>query len=531
MHWPFVPWPYQVQALRSMWQAVESGEDRLVEKSRDMGVSWMTLAVCAWYWLFTPEFTAKIMSRKEELVDRNDDPDCLFWKLDYLIARCPDWIRPTVTRGTHRTHLHLSNPRNGSVIDGESTNTDVGRGGRRKVLLIDEAAHVDTLATIMRATADTTPCRLLVSTPNGMNEFGRLRDEYQQDDRVITMHWSAHPEKAEGLTWVEGEDGQTRPTSPWYESECARRKSPRDIAQELDIDYLASGHMYFDAPVLQLIRAGEDLCPPQHRGNVEFQTDCTQEGIAYKVHGEQWGPMDGGPLSLWCDILADDDGTLRPPQDDNYVAFADIAHGLGASNSVLTVFSRTRREQVATWVSCETPPHVFANQTVALLRWFRGECGYVMLGFEANGPGGEYRRQLHRLHYPYVIGNPDLSLMWEPEAKSIGWTSTRESKAALLSDLRQQLAAREMTLHDSAVVTELEQYVFYASGSIGPASLSDVPGGGRAEHGDRVIALAGIPLMLKQAPPIKVKPRQYSSFSMAGRMSRAAASRERTHAW
>jgi hypothetical protein len=88
-----------------------------------------------------------------------------------------------------------------------------------------------------------------------------------------------------------------------------------------------------------------------------------------------------------------------------------------------------------------------------------------------------------------------------------------------------------MTLHDSAVVTELEQYVFYASGSIGPASLSDVPGGGRAEHGDRVIALAGIPLMLKQAPPIKVKPRQYSSFSMAGRMSRAAAARERTHAW
>lgn len=492
-HWPFLPWGYQVRAMSRLWASVARGGDILVEKSRDMGASWMALYVIAWFWMFRPEFTARVVSKKESAVDSPEDPDSLFWKLTYAIETQPAWLRPDIRRGRERTHLHLYNPSNGSTVDGESSNSDAGRSNRRKVLLVDEAAFVDSLGDILRSTADATPCRILVSTPNGMNTFGKLRDKMAVDGDVLTLHWTSHPEKAAGLEYVPDVDGQSKPTSPWYRGECKRRKSPRDIAQELDIDYLASGATFFDATPLKLLRASGDLRDPVQAGEVEYDTDCTREGQAYAIRNWRYGP--GSRLKLWCDLV---DG--RPSQDHNYVAFVDISHGAGESNSVIQVFCRETREQVAIWVDCNTPPHVLANQAVALCRWFGGQVGYTYLGFESNGPGGEFRRQLFRLDFPYVLGNPDLTRMWEPKSHQIGWQSNRDSKRQLLGDLRAAIAGRELIIHDEPTVTEIEQYVIYESGGIGPASMADTPDGGRSEHGDRAIALAGIPLMLRQIP-------------------------------
>jgi hypothetical protein len=524
-HVPFVPWSFQVEAIRRLWRAVHEGQDLLIEKSRDMGASWLCLYVILWFWLWQDGFTAKVVSRKEELVDRSADPDCLMWKLDYALEHLPSWMVPGVVRGVHRTHLHLGHPSSGATIDGESTNTEAGRAGRRKVMLVDEAAFVDNLPTILRATADVTPCRLLISTPNGMNAFGKLRDQLASDGQVLTLHWTQHPEKALGLEWYSDIDGQRRPTSPWYRSECARRKSLRDIAQELDIDYLASGAMFFDAAPLKLLRSGGQLCEPFDRGEVEFETACTSEGVAYRVSSPMWVRRADGRLRLWSKLV---DGRLN--QRANYVGFADISHGAGESNSVLQVFCRETREQVGVWVCSHTAPHVFANQCVALCRWVGGQAP-MQLGFESNGPGGEFRRQLHRLGWPHVLGNTDLTLRWEPDDSRIGWHSTRESKRDLLSDLRQQLATGELILHDEATVAELEQYVVYESGGVGPAGLTTTPEGGRAEHGDRVMALAGIPLTLKQVPKYREPPKRPDPYTVEGRYQLAQQAEARHRAW
>ena len=611
-HQPFLTWPVQEAAGRRIRAAIEEGGDVLIDKSRDMGATWLCLAAFAWMWLFVPDTPLLVASRKEEYVDGRGNPDTLFWKLDYLLAHLPGWLRPKI----ERRHMHLANLDNGSVIDGESTNADLGRGGRRKAILLDEFAAVENGAEILAATADAAPCRVFNSTPKGRgNAFAEVR--FSGKVQVVTLHWKDHPEKGRGARLVadwrgegilplrpaavpaaqdstfgkereqdalatQGRDAlatsKRRWTSPWYESQCARRTSRKEVAQELDIDYLASGDAFFDLDVLQRLRTSGQLRPPMQRGELRFAVNTVTEGASYRLTGAEWAP-DGGKrrLSLWCPLppchggagtIADcgfrisdwrlappsevpapirnpesgasvgavtdghasarganpkseirnpksREGGSRPRQDRCYVAFADIAHGTGASNSVIKVADATTREEAASFVCPDTPPHELARYAVALCRWFGGRRP-CLLGWEANGPGGIFGLEVFRLGYGAVLGADGGRRHWRPE-EGVGWHSTRERKLDLLGDLRRALGRDELVLHDEAAVTELEQYIYYPSGAVGPSGLVEETQGARAAHGDRVIAAAGLLLCLAEQPPAEAAAASPPAGSFADR--------------
>jgi hypothetical protein len=185
-----------------------------------MGVSWSVLSVFLWAWLFWPSFEALAGSRKEDFVD-SADPGSLFWKLDYALKRMAPWIIPAgfdITK--HRTYMNLQNPESGNVITGESANPNFGRGARKTAVLLDEFAFWEYGEQAWRGLADTTRCRLAVSTPNpqGGQFFKRLR--YSGLIDATTLHWRLHPLKDEA----------------WYEDEHKRR-TQEEIASELDINY------------------------------------------------------------------------------------------------------------------------------------------------------------------------------------------------------------------------------------------------------------------------------------------------------
>ncbi|HUT61211.1 MAG TPA: terminase family protein [Phycisphaerae bacterium] len=501
-HLPLLTWEIQDIAGREVWLAIDEGRDVLIDKSRDMGATWLCVAAFVWHLLFVPDTPLLAASRKEEYVDARGNPDTLFWKADYLISNLPSWLRPK----TERRHMHLANLDNGSVIDGESTTSDLGRGGRRKAILLDEFAAVENGHEILSATVDAAPCRIFNSTPKGRgNAFADVR--FSGKVKVITLHWRAHPHKGWAARQVEA-DGKVRWTSPWYEAECARRTSRREIAQELDIDYLASGDTFFDLDVCQRIRASGQLRPPLARGELRFGVDTLTEGTAYRMSEVRWMPQCGKRrLSLWCPLSADGGlaraqprgDSLRPRQDRNYVAFVDVAHGTGASNSVIKVADTATREEVASFVCPDTPPHELARYAVALCTWFGGQVP-TLLGWEANGPGGIFGLEVYRLGYRAVLGNRNVSMPWRPEDDRIGWYSSRDKKADLLGELRRALAREELIIHEQAAITELEQYIYYPSGSVGPSGLADEADGARAAHGDRVIAAAGLLLCMAEQP-------------------------------
>lgn len=217
---PFVLFPFQREAVARLQYSIEHGGDLLIEKSRDMGISWLVLLTFQYYWLFKPGCQFLLGSRKQAAVDTKGDLSTLFEKLRFNVARLPTWMLPEEYEvSKHDSLMKLINPQTNSAIVGESSNAQFGRGGRYKAMLLDEFPYWPMAEAAFTSAGQSTPCRVLVGTPHGkQNTFARLR--FDGDTEVLTLHWRLHPDKDD----------------TWYQRQCARM-SPNEIARELDINY------------------------------------------------------------------------------------------------------------------------------------------------------------------------------------------------------------------------------------------------------------------------------------------------------
>ena len=223
---PFITWKFQDDLILKLAKAVKEQKDVLVDKSRDMGVTWCVLLVYCWYWQFGDAgFDFLCGSRKEQYVDKIGEMDTLLEKIRFIVKNEPMWMRPTgFSFRDNATFMKLKNPENQNTISGEATNDNFSRGGRRRSIFFDEFAFWDCDDSAWRASADTTNCRIAVSTPCGFNnKFAKLRHGGGID--VTSLHWRLHPEKDQA----------------WYDNECERRNHDKiEISQELDISYEGS---------------------------------------------------------------------------------------------------------------------------------------------------------------------------------------------------------------------------------------------------------------------------------------------------
>src|SRR3990167_3533700 len=226
-HLPFILFDYQRDAIGWIIEHIDSGKNGLIEKSRDMGVTWLIVYVVIWYWLFRDGINILLGSYKQDLVD-DRTKDSLFGMIDYAVDSFPKWLLPRgFKKDKHRNQMKLVNPINNNLIAGDTMNPDFGRGKRKTVVLFDELASWDYAREAWESSSDVTACKIGVSTPKGMNFFGKLRRDTQID--VSTLHWKQHPLK----------DQQ------WYQYENDRR-TEEEVAQELDISYNKSqeGRVY-----------------------------------------------------------------------------------------------------------------------------------------------------------------------------------------------------------------------------------------------------------------------------------------------
>ena len=223
---PFITYKYEDDLILELIDCVQNQKDILIEKSRDMGVTWCVLLVFCWFWQFKGEgFDFLVGSRKEQYIDGIGNMDTLLEKIRFLITNQPKWLRPVgFDRKLHSNYLKIINPETKATITGEATNANFSRSGRRRSIFFDEFAFWETDQQAWRASADSTNCRIVVSTPFGFNnQFAKLR--HSGSIKVTTLHWTLHPEKDKA----------------WYENECKRRNhDPVEIAQELDINYEGS---------------------------------------------------------------------------------------------------------------------------------------------------------------------------------------------------------------------------------------------------------------------------------------------------
>ncbi len=546
---PFITYEsFQDEAMLSIADCIAIGEDYAMPKSRDMGASWMGLTVYEWCWHFKDNLSFLLISRNEDYVDKKGNPKALFWKIDFLHQHQPRWLLPTGRhlgdKDPHRRLLHLGNADNGSVIDGESTTGDAGRGDRRTAMFIDEHAafELNDGFRILRATRDTTKCRGFNSTPQGANN-GFYEVVHNTAARQIRLHWSKHPGKGRGLyqfsketglerfddfegmvdVYEKGEvgkktvrfpeeypfklDGKLR--SPWYDGECARCVSEMEIAQELDIDFLGSDYQFFDAEFIGKIR--EKYCrKPMLIGDLEYDPEtCTPKRFVENPKGN---------LLLWVQL----DGEYRPAKDRRFVLGSDVSAGTGASNSVTSVADRDTGEKVAVWRDSNTVPKDFARVTMSLGKWFNKG----LLIWDATGPTGEtFKKTVVKQGYGNIYYRRNEKKVTRQITEEPGVFLNGAARTVLFEDYRDALSNHKFINHSETGLQECLQFIRKPDGSIehSAAANSQDPSGARTAHGDEVVADAlacmGVTehetMQKKESPEVPVG-------SLAWRMQQAA---------
>lgn len=494
---PFCTYEFQDRAAETIIDCIPD-RDLLIEKSRDMGASWLILTIFEWFWHFHGGKTFLLVSRNEDYVDKIGDPKSLFWKIDYLHDHQPEWLLPR----KKRKKLHLGNSDNGSTIDGESTTGDVARGDRRTAIMLDEFAAVKEGAKVLAATTRASNCRIFNSTPQGTgNAFYDVA--HSGKVRKIRFHWSEHPERNAGAY----RDSYGKWTSPWYQTECASKTSAVEIAQELDIDYMGSGSPFFDSIMIEDLKRA--VRAPLHVGDMHFD-------LERELHGH-WQPMQGGLYKLWVQLS----DTGLPPPEREYAIGADVATGKAhtyGSNSVMSVVDRMSGIKVAEMATPSMSPDDFAHHCLATGRFFNN----AILVWEANGPGGAFGSTVADRGYPNIFMRKRGDVSGKKQFMTApGWWANKDTKRALLGDYAINLRNQKFKNWSIEAVNELQYYQYGPGGKVSHSrsdSGPDLSGCGE-NHGDRVIADALANLALRAYPQVSpaVSARKYEHGSFGHR--------------
>lgn len=219
---PFILMPKQIEWvdwLLDHWKNQKSG---IVEKTRTVGMSWLSIAVACSLCIFYPEMAIGFGSRKQDYVDKIGDLDSLLQKARMFIGLLPNEFRGGFVLEKTSKLMLLQFPETRSSIKGE-TGDGIGRGGRNSIYFVDESAFLERPYLIDASLSENTNCRIDISTPNGLaNSFAERRFSGKID--VFTFHWR----------------DDLRRDDEWYRRKCEDINNPVIVAQELDINYSAS---------------------------------------------------------------------------------------------------------------------------------------------------------------------------------------------------------------------------------------------------------------------------------------------------
>lgn len=176
----------------------------VIEKSRQIGETWLFAAVFAWALHYHVLAALAIHQRAAEIADRGFTHRSLFGKIRYIDQRLDERMP-----GRGRLDFYpfstdpakIVNASTGAALYGECQRDDPGRGGTFDAILADEAARLRHGETVWSAISDACEEGIaLLSTPNGSDTFhARIADEEPEGWTYLRLHWSTHPVYRQGL--------------------------------------------------------------------------------------------------------------------------------------------------------------------------------------------------------------------------------------------------------------------------------------------------------------------------------------------
>jgi len=426
---PFDLYPYQEELIR----AYQKNRFNVILKARQLGISEVTAAYATWMILFRRDKNILVMATKK------DTSKNIIRKVDTAIKNLPSWLMLAKVKRNNVFDIELTT---GSRIKAISTTREAGRSEAVSFLIIDEAAHIDNMEEIWTGILPTVQAGgsvSMLSTPKGVgNTFHKVyvQAEQGENDFFLTkLMWWLHPERVlneEGLPDLE--DDPLRPgfkTSSWFRKETMGM-GPRDVAQELECNFNASGDNFISADYMEWIEKNTMFDPESY---------------------ENWDRA----LHVW----------KKPEAGRQYFISADVARGDGKDNSAAHVWDISTMEQVAEYYG-KVPPDDFANLVCRMGREYNG----ALLVVENNSIGlaclehvklAEYENVYYSSKGNFSPGKSVNTAFQMPSMNELvpGFTTSPRTRPLMLAKLEEYVRTRMIIIRSPRLMGELRKFVWH----------------------------------------------------------------------
>jgi len=400
---PFNTYDFQTQLLRDF----ADHRFNVILKARQLGISTISGAYIAWLMMFHKEKNVLVVATKFGTASN------LVKKVKQIIKNLPDWMATATITIDNRSSFELSN---GSQIKASSTSGDAGRSEALSLLVIDEAAHVEGLDELwmgLYPTLSTGGRCIALSTPNGVgNWFHKTfadADENRNDFFSTTLQWDVHPDR----------------DKTWFEKET-RNMSRRDIAQELECSFLASGESVINPDDISRLEAL--VVEPKYKTGFDRN------------------------LWIWEEF--------QPSN--SYILVADVARGDGKDFSVFNIIKLETMEVVAEYQG-KPSLEMFAG----ILNNTGREYGDCMLVVENNNIGFNILEKLIETQYPNLYYSQKGSheyvdpLVAETKSSAVpGFTTSMKTRPLIIAKLEEYIRNQLLKVYSVRLISEMRTFVW-----------------------------------------------------------------------
>ncbi|GBD35257.1 hypothetical protein HRbin36_00365 [bacterium HR36] len=437
-----------------LWPAQWHVADALVRhrqivilKARQLGLSWLVLGYALWRMLFHPAATVLLFSRRQEEAEYLLGEE----RLRGMFRRLPTWMQlPEALRQAANCWVLA----NGSVARAFPSNA--GDSYTATLAILDEADLVpnfDCLLRSVKPTIDGGGQIIVLSRVNKAqpgSPFQRLYREAKTGRtswHPIFLPWNARPDRSPEWYAAIRQDilARTGALDELYEQypSCdTEALAPRQAEKRFPLGWLQA--------CFQELSPLHDLAPSYTRRGDMGQDETTQRDGP--VHDNGHAPLASQKeLAQLLAAVGPQLTVYRLPQvGRRYVLGADPAEGNPQSDSsAAIVFDADGAEEVAV-LNGRFEPAVFAQHLAQLATLYNAAA--ILVERKQHGHAvllwlREHATQLPQDRpRPYLLAGTDGRL---------GWLTTSNSKAALLTHLADQLRQRRCILHHRPTLEQL----------------------------------------------------------------------------
>ena len=426
---------YQSDLVRSY----QDNRFNVILKARQLGISEATAAYALWLMLFRRDKNILVVATKRDTAKN------IIRKVATAIKNLPKWLMLADVVKDNVFSIELNT---GSRISAASSSKDAGRSEAVSLLILDEAAHIDKMDELWTGLLPTVQAGgkvIVLSTPKGVgNTFHEIYEKAllkENDFYPTKLMWWLHPERQVNLR-----DDPMRPgfkLSDWYDS-ATRPMSPREIAQELECNFNASGDSVISAESMDWIQENTVVHP--------FMFEYVDRNLHVFKSPEPW---------------------------DRYFISADVARGDGKDFSAAHVWDVEKMEQVAEYKG-KIPPDEFGE----LLCRMGSDYNGAIIVVENNSMGLSCldRIRLNEYHSVYYSQKSDFrpgevvnTAVYHPPMDKLvpGFTTSSKTRPLILAKFEEFVRKRMIIIKSSRTLDEMRKWIWHNSRAEAQTNYND----------------------------------------------------------